>query len=59
MANEQIKEGDTVMLKSGGPIMTVDEIGSYATCIWFDGYEQHNGKFSVTSLKKVDPEDNE
>lgn len=38
----EIKKGDRVQLKSGGPIMTVQNLGSYgsvengALCVWFD-----------------------
>jgi len=46
-----IKKGDQVQLKSGGPIMTVQEIGDYsmsdgiengAKCVWFDGNKPLN-----------------
>lgn len=31
------KIGDTVQLKSGGPVMTVTEVGTTdCTCTWFD-----------------------
>jgi uncharacterized protein YodC (DUF2158 family) len=30
--------GDQVILKSGGPVMTVETVdGGIVTCIWFDG----------------------
>ncbi len=46
-----IKKGDVVQLKSGGPVMTVSNVGNYAemggfengaACTWFD----KNGKKS-------------
>jgi uncharacterized protein YodC (DUF2158 family) len=51
-----IKTGETVMLKSGGPTMTVNQVGDlYGTltawCDWFDGKKAVNGTFPVTSLK--------
>lgn len=37
MENEQIEVGDVVILKSGGPRMTVDLIdGEDVQCTWFD-----------------------
>lgn len=60
MANEKyvpLQDGDTVMLKSGGPIMTVFEVRSYVICIWFEGTTRLQGEFSENSLKKVDPKD--
>lgn len=34
---DQFKPGDTVILKSGGPMMTVTEVeGTRVFCEWFD-----------------------
>jgi uncharacterized protein YodC (DUF2158 family) len=56
-----IKEGDTVRLKSGGPTMTVAEIeraaagaGTVARCDWFIRNKLETGKFPVGSLMLVD-----
>ena len=45
---EPFKTGDTVHLKSGGPIMTVTIVGTpdedgtaWITCTWFDRNESH------------------
>lgn len=61
---EQIREGDLVMLKSGGPKMTVQTIGQYvvdgrvvagATCVWHEDGRQgpitRVQAFPLTSLK--------
>ncbi len=56
-----IKVGDKVQLKSGGPYMTVDEIGKLhsddettrAWCIWFDGTDKKSDNVSLTSLIHV------
>ena len=53
---DQIKVGDVVALKSGGPSMTVNSIADHygtltAWCAWFDGKKQSTGTFPVTSLK--------
>ena len=50
-----IKAGDTVQLKSGGPIMTVQRIEPHdkemtAWCQWFDGVKPMSGRFTLTSL---------
>jgi uncharacterized protein YodC (DUF2158 family) len=58
---DEIKVGDVVVLKSGGPDMTVNSIGKKqyedydsAWCSWFDGKKATNNVFPLTSLKKSD-----
>ncbi|MDX2470212.1 MAG: DUF2158 domain-containing protein [SAR324 cluster bacterium] len=55
--SEQIKEGDVVQLKSGGPKMTVGE-GGYENngfrCHWFDGSNPMDGIYAASSLEKYD-----
>lgn len=58
MSND-IKAGDTVQLKSGGPAMTVKQVAELhgavtAWCDWFDGKKAMNGTFPVTSLRIED-----
>ena len=43
MSDIQFKKGDLVQLKSGGPIMTIENIGEYGSpsetkvkCTWFN-----------------------
>ena len=52
--------GDTVQLKSGGPIMTVtyfgpDQFGASQTvqCMWFVGPDQRTGQFPPGALNKA------
>ena len=58
MTTEEIKQGDVVQLKSGGPTMTVETVAEdllelTAFCTWFDKNNVlQSGKFQVTSLKK-------
>ncbi|MCB1343129.1 MAG: DUF2158 domain-containing protein [Pseudooceanicola sp.] len=56
---ETFKIGDTVQLKSGGPLMTVEEFGEYngvykARCIWFFQGKESNGVYPPDTLVKVD-----
>ena len=59
MADEQFKEGDTVQLKSGGPVMTIKDIGNYgmmgsghvqAKCVWFEKTRKIEGVFELFTL---------
>lgn len=55
-------KGDVVVLKSGGPKMTVDSYawhGNYESndtvvCFWFDGNERNEGTFNQETLKAVE-----
>lgn len=53
------KVGDTVRLKSGGPVMTIEEIGTpeysqtqTAWCIWFEKTDVKKGEFPLAALNK-------
>lgn len=51
---EGFSAGDVVMLKSGGPRMTVSEIkGEFATCQWFEESKPHMQQFRVAVLQKA------
>ena len=53
----EIKAGDTVRLKSGGPLMTVSRLFDStegmikAHCDWFEGNKHMSGSFPINSLK--------
>lgn len=54
--SEPLKIGDVVMLKSGGPAMTITTIGDrYGTesawCAWFDGNKEASGVFPLPTLR--------
>jgi uncharacterized protein YodC (DUF2158 family) len=58
---DEIKVGDTVQLKSGGPKMTVSQVDTpqyksalHAWCDWFEGTKAIHGDFPLTSLKRLD-----
>jgi uncharacterized protein YodC (DUF2158 family) len=55
-----IKKGDKVILKSGGPLMTIQIIGDYsmnhgidkgALCVWFDGSKPMEKVFDTDTLE--------
>ena len=60
-----IKKGDQVLIKSGGPIMTVQTLGDFslakgiehgALCVWFDGNKPMEKVFDVEALKVYEDE---
>lgn len=55
-SNQEFKIGDTVQLKSGGPIMTIVSYDGkrYFRCLWFTGDEDkvREGYFPPDSLVK-------
>lgn len=59
--DEQLKVGDVVQLKSGGPKMTIDGIGKYgmgstrdeANCVWFEGAKKMSALFELPTLTKA------
>lgn len=54
---ENLKTGDTVRLKSGGPVMTLGyhmAAGGYR-CHWFNGAELKDGLFAIEELEKAEP----
>lgn len=54
------QKGDVVQLKSGGPKMTVSELGDYgpmgpeegAKCVWFEKEKRNEHVFDVAVLQK-------
>lgn len=61
MSDIALQAGDVVVLKSGGPKMTIVEIGDFGPlgpnpgvkCEWFDEKKNHQEKvFAPTSLDK-------
>ena len=52
MGDNEVKRGVPVMLKSGGPEMTVKHAGDkgYWLCQWFDGKKLCEGVFHEDSL---------
>ncbi len=57
---ETLKIGDVVMLKSGGPKMTVTGVDKEAStreplvnCMWFDGNELDTSSFAPGALERA------
>lgn len=58
-----MKPGDTVQLKSGGPVMTIENVtDGVAMCSWFNrdsdgGWSQNQwNRFNVAALQHAEPE---
>ncbi len=53
MSNSSFVPGDVVLLKSGGPQMTIKWVeDGNAYCEWFDGNANKGAQFSVVQLEK-------
>ncbi len=61
----RFKKGDLVILKSGGPVMTVEDMGDYlmgggpqngVKCVWFNGPNRQEALFGEESLELNKPE---
>jgi len=45
--------GDMVLLKSGGPVMTIEQfVDGQVLCSWFVGGERSIGKFAAAALER-------
>ena len=56
MPTNDFQSGDTVGLKSGGPVMTIKWVeNGEAYCEWFDVKANKGAKFSLTQLVKKEP----
>jgi uncharacterized protein YodC (DUF2158 family) len=56
MSEQQLKVGDVVQLKSGGPAMTVNSIspnGAAIECVWFD--DDDNRQFDTFAPATLAP----
>ncbi len=55
MTEKAFELGNTVRLKSGGPLMTVDDIqGNDIVCVWFEGKRRFESKFKSHSIEHDD-----
>ncbi len=56
-------KGDVVQLKSGGPAMTVEDMGDYSEmglgpkdgvkCVWFSGSQRQHHIFDAATIDKI------
>ncbi len=53
---KKYKVGDVVVLKSGGPEMTIQEVDSdsHVWAQWFGGRKLERGRFPTASIVQVD-----
>lgn len=56
MSEETFERGETVRLKSGGPLMTYERVAQhgFGVCVWFEGDQHREKVFSHVSLVKDD-----
>jgi len=59
MAEPEFTKGDTVKLKSGGPLMVVEDVdGNKVSCLWFERSKKgdpRSWKFDSNVLVKAEP----
>ncbi|MFN3606881.1 MAG: YodC family protein [Cypionkella sp.] len=54
MTNQQFQIGSQVQLKSGGPIMVIEEVeNDTAYVVWFDKNEVKREQFNVGILSRI------
>ena len=58
-AQVEFSKGDTVRLKSGGPLMTVQVCSqNLVYCVWFDDEAtRKEGSFESRTLEKAEPQE--
>jgi uncharacterized protein YodC (DUF2158 family) len=61
MTTPEFKPGDLVRLKSGGPVLIVDDVDDigFVQCVWFGGPlcdEHHTASFHPAVLAPVSPD---
>jgi uncharacterized protein YodC (DUF2158 family) len=58
---EEFRVGDTVVLKSGGPIMTIVDVGGGSTdwiaCSWYEGKKFNTEQFPPPALRLAEASD--
>ena len=56
MTKDDLKIGDLVQLKSGGPVMTYEGEALYgdALCCWFDGGKRMREGFTFAALNRAE-----
>jgi len=57
VAAKKIGKGDVVCLRSGGPLMTVNDfwpagLGGQARCVWFADGKKNEAAFSSAALRR-------
>lgn len=61
LAMDKFQPGDVVVLKSGGPVMTVEKYGDFLggerpeyKCVWFEKNKKHESIFAEDLLESAD-----
>jgi uncharacterized protein YodC (DUF2158 family) len=57
---EGFSVGDVVVLKSGGPRMTISYVqpdGKNVSAYWFDGNERKSAQFATLTLKRAEDDE--